>query len=505
MSELHPFEAAEQMPGLEAITDPRLYEITQVALQVDNPLQRGMLLGSVAGHLCNQPGFEAAKEAALQAHTESLEPRWNDGWQEFTPETVYEHIAKRTKDVAVLQQLKPNHSVGKALALIALETGDESIVPSNEYDGRDTYYKMRALRTGNIADTAHIESPFTRVMTYHALIRQLLATGQETKAAEIFEIAWQDIPNEPDKSDQAQLYVIMADSFPSAERIADPIIRICAYGELYYSIWKDGQEALDEYRTQSSAAIVRTIEESKTELNPEALSSAVFKVFQHTKDTALLPYITSENERAAAERDIMFQTVRDLGSGVHISTAPFSHQQGTHMHEITSAMRNEDEARTIENPWWRNQALAYVSAHLEDGEQKTRIQDEVTGEAITRPRGDGYTQSSDLVSFVQWMDDVRVAWRLLDDPRVTCYTIAELAKHFNDENLALQIADDRPDCIRNDHPSTAGMFRRDRALSDIAHEKGDVTIARHIRHPQVRAEALLYVYEKELGTAEDPA
>lgn len=481
VSEFSSFQPAEQSRGIEAILDLQLREIADAAMQIEHPLDRAQMLGNIVGHLHGQPGFNEVKTAAFQAYTESPDPIWSDSRLALRRKTVYEHIAVRSKDVAVLASLEPSHKRDEALALIALETDNESLIPSNEHEGRDTYFKLKAQQTGSIDAVTHIESPYTRVMAYRTLAQQFTDAGEDSSALQAFEAAWQDIPREPDEESRSLLYAALTTSFPLAERIPDPITRIQAYRTLYASVPEGDAKALENYREQSTTAIIRTIQESPNKLDPDMLSPFVYSVYEHTRDPALLPYITGETRQNIIKRDVAFPTVQNLGAGA------LTGLDSEHQYLAPSQMRSEEEAQSIEDPWQRIEALASVSARLEDGEQKYRIQEQVIESILAERNKNSHAQDSDLVSVVSWMNDARVAWRLLDDDRATQYVIAKLAEYFKDENLALQIDNTEPQDI----------LHRDRALKHIAAYKTDSATARHITDPLLRTNALFSIYTKK--------
>ena len=170
------------------------------------------------------------------------------------------------------------------------------------------------------------------------------------------------------------------------------------------------------------------------------------------------------------------------------------------MNTITDAMRDPEEARALPASTWRTRALAKVSAHTSDNAQKKELQQEALAAAIAE--SPTYSTSTELTQVVRYMNDSRVGWELLSDPRVDSMALADIAIHYKDVLLAMQIEDTRPMPADQAYdPQTDGLRQRDRALFDISCDTTDVYAARLIRHPIVRSRALLSIYAQTLKLA----
>ena len=139
-----------------------------------------------------------------------------------------------------------------------------------------------------------------------------------------------------------------------------------------------------------------------------------------------------------------------------------------------------------------------MTAKLPDSDERLALQQEVIENTLAdhSQRGARYV-AGDVVTSVRAMDDKRVGWRLLDDERIYCGTIADIAEHFLDADLPLQIADNHPAVPELSYDTnTDGRYARDRALRHIATRTDNYEIARRIHHPILKGRALLQLYHQ---------
>ena len=230
----------------------------------------------------------------------------------------------------------------------------------------------------------------------------------------------------------------------------------------------------------------------------ETAETVIASIFCATKDHEIGEYVSDQNVHTNVAYNETLRLLRETKNISLLSIAPWTHSQGTHMAEIVQKVGSVEVARSIEHPWWRNRALAYVTAKLPDSDERLALQQEVIENTLAdhSQRGARYV-AGDVVTSVRAMDDKRVGWRLLDDERIYCGTIADIAEHFLDADLALQIADNHPALPELSYDTnTDGRYARDRALHHIATRTDNYEIARRIHHPILKGRALLQLYHQ---------
>jgi hypothetical protein len=489
----------------ETIANPDLQEIYTAALTIENPLDRGTILGCVAGKLLGEPGFEAVKQAAITAHTESCQAPWNNGWYEFSPEGVICGIAQATQDPTLVQSLPASYSKNSTLVKIAIRCNNPDIVP-NDSAWHDTYRLEQVKQTYAEEDARAITDIEARLTAFDYIAAHYRHTGNHQQAALLHAEIWQTIPQEADEIIRDRLYVHYVEDFAAAHSIPELVTRLRAYSRLYDRlVRKENPESFESYRQASTQAIREALAERPQDVDQVAISRAVLSVYTHTRDHQLIPYISDASIKFNAEYDQTLTALRELGDISQISTGPHTHYQGTHMAEIVKGIRTEEAALNIEDAWWRNRALAHVTAHMADGPEKIALQERVIQNALANPNNkEPYYVNSDVVSVVRTMGDVRVGWRLLQDNRISCNAISKIAEAFNDGQLALQIQDEHPGIIGfRDGQGRDGQQARDCALQHIATRTQDIDLARKIDHPIRRSWALLHIYEAKQEKAKN--